>query len=83
VPHVQAPALTKSGNTNRGCNAGKRIISAFYWQGQRTASAHAEEPNDRLAYPPHEAIAATGKPALFHTGQTRVRSGMPGGNACA
>lgn len=27
-------------------------------------------PNDRLAYPLYEAIAESGKPALFHTGQT-------------
>ena len=37
-------------------------------------------PNDRMAYPLYEAIAGTGKPALFHTGQTGVGSGMPGGN---
>lgn len=37
-------------------------------------------PNDRLAYPLYEAIAETGKPALFHTGQTGVGSGMRGGN---
>ena len=37
-------------------------------------------PNDRNAYTLYEAIADTGKPALFHTGQTGVGSGMPGGN---
>lgn len=37
-------------------------------------------PNDRMAYPLYEAIAESGKPALFHTGQTGVGSGMPGGN---
>jgi len=37
-------------------------------------------PNDRMAYTLYEAIAETGKPALFHTGQTGVGSGMPGGN---
>lgn len=36
-------------------------------------------PNDRMAYPLYEAIAETGKPALFHTGQTGVGSGMRGG----
>ncbi|TPE48198.1 amidohydrolase family protein [Amaricoccus solimangrovi] len=36
-------------------------------------------PNDRAAYPLYEAIAETGKPALFHTGQTGVGSGMRGG----
>ncbi|GAA6179524.1 MULTISPECIES: amidohydrolase family protein [unclassified Shimia] len=37
-------------------------------------------PNDRSAYVLYEAIAESGKPALFHTGQTGVGSGMPGGN---
>lgn len=36
-------------------------------------------PNDRMAWPLYEAIAETGKPALFHTGQTGVGSGMRGG----
>jgi uncharacterized protein len=36
-------------------------------------------PNDRKAYVLYEAIAETGKPALFHTGQTGAGSGMPGG----
>lgn len=37
-------------------------------------------PNDRSAYPLYEAIAESGLPALFHTGQTGVGAGMPGGN---
>jgi uncharacterized protein len=37
-------------------------------------------PNDRMAYPLYEAIAAEGAIALFHTGQTGVGSGMRGGN---
>jgi predicted TIM-barrel fold metal-dependent hydrolase len=36
-------------------------------------------PNDRAACTLHEANAETGKPALFHTGQTGVGSGMKGG----
>lgn len=36
-------------------------------------------PNDRAAYVLYEAVAETGKPALFHTGQTGVGAGMPGG----
>jgi len=36
-------------------------------------------PNDRMAYPLYEAIAESGKTALFHTGQTGVGAGMPGG----
>ncbi len=37
-------------------------------------------PNDRSAYVLYEAIAEAGVPALFHTGQTGVGSGMRGGN---
>ena len=36
-------------------------------------------PNDPLAYPLYEAIAEAKLPALFHTGQTGVGSGMRGG----
>jgi predicted TIM-barrel fold metal-dependent hydrolase len=36
-------------------------------------------PNDRKAYPLYEVIAAAKLPALFHTGQTGVGAGMPGG----
>ena len=37
------------------------------------------EPNDRAYYPIYEAISAAGVPALFHTGQTGLGSGLPGG----
>jgi uncharacterized protein len=37
------------------------------------------EPNDRAYYPIYAAIAAAGVPALFHTGQTGLGSGLPGG----
>ncbi len=36
-------------------------------------------PNERQFYPIYEAIQDEGKIALFHTGQTGVGSGMPGG----
>jgi predicted TIM-barrel fold metal-dependent hydrolase len=36
-------------------------------------------PDDRLAYPLYEAIAEAKLPALFHTGQTGVGAGTPGG----
>ena len=38
------------------------------------------EPNDRAFYPIYEAITAAGVPALFHTGQTGLGSGLPGGH---
>ena len=36
-------------------------------------------PNDRALYPLYEVIADAGVPALFHTGQTGIGAGMPGG----
>jgi predicted TIM-barrel fold metal-dependent hydrolase len=36
-------------------------------------------PNDRMAYPLYEVIAEAKLPALFHTGQTGVGAGTPGG----
>jgi len=36
-------------------------------------------PNDRDVYPLYEVIAEAGLPALFHTGQTGIGAGMPGG----
>ena len=37
-------------------------------------------PNDRMAYPLYELIQDTGLVALFHTGQTGVGAGAPGGH---
>jgi predicted TIM-barrel fold metal-dependent hydrolase len=36
-------------------------------------------PSDRLAYPLYETIAELGVPALFHSGQTGIGAGLPGG----
>jgi predicted TIM-barrel fold metal-dependent hydrolase len=36
-------------------------------------------PNDPDVYPLYEVIAEAGLPALFHTGQTGIGAGMPGG----
>ncbi|WP_064081047.1 4-hydroxyphenyl-beta-ketoacyl-CoA hydrolase, partial [Rhodococcus opacus] len=38
------------------------------------------EPNDRQFYPLYEAITEAGVPALFHTGQTGIGAGQPGGH---
>ena len=43
-------------------------------------SMQAFEPNDRRFYPIYDAITAAGVPALFHTGQTGIGSGLPGGH---
>ncbi len=36
-------------------------------------------PDDRLAYPLYEVIAAAGLPVVFHTGHSGIGSGLPGG----
>lgn len=38
------------------------------------------EPNDRRFYPVYAAIEEAGVPALFHTGQTGIGAGLPGGH---
>ncbi len=42
-------------------------------------SLQAFEPNDTRYYPLYEALQELGVPALFHTGQTGIGAGLPGG----
>ena len=42
-------------------------------------SVQAFYPNDRSVYPLYAAIEELGVPALFHTGQTGIGAGLPGG----
>jgi uncharacterized protein len=42
-------------------------------------SIQAFAPNDRTFYPIYAAMAEAGVPALFHTGQTGLGAGLPGG----
>ena len=42
-------------------------------------SMQAFEPNDRRYYPLYEVLQDLGVPALFHTGQTGIGAGLPGG----
>jgi predicted TIM-barrel fold metal-dependent hydrolase len=42
-------------------------------------SVQAFYPNDRQAYPLYEVLQELGVPALFHSGQTGIGSGLPGG----
>ena len=44
-------------------------------------SLQAFEPNDRVQYPLYEALQELGAVALFHTGQTGIGAGLPGGTA--
>ena len=42
-------------------------------------SLQAFEPNDRRHYPLYDQLQSLGVPALFHTGQTGIGAGLPGG----
>jgi predicted TIM-barrel fold metal-dependent hydrolase len=64
-----------------GAREARRLVEEFGVQGFKFhPTMQGFFPNDRLAWPLYEAIAETGKPALFHTGQTGVGAGMRGGN---
>jgi predicted TIM-barrel fold metal-dependent hydrolase len=63
-----------------GVRAAKRLISEYKVKGFKFHPSVQEfYPNDRIAYPLYEAIAEAKLPALFHTGQTGVGAGTPGG----
>lgn len=68
-------------------HAGKAAVTrirALVERGARGFKFHpslqAFEPNDPRYYPLYEAIAEAGVPALFHTGQTGIGAGLPGGH---
>ena len=63
-----------------GAKEARRLIRDFGIKGFKFhPSTQGFFPNDRMAYPLYEAIAESGGIALFHTGQTGVGSGRPGG----
>ncbi len=63
-----------------GVREARRLIKDFGVKGFKFhPSVQDFIPNDRMAYPLYEAIAEAKLPALFHTGQTGVGAGTPGG----
>jgi predicted TIM-barrel fold metal-dependent hydrolase len=70
-------------NPHRGADGvllAKKLIKEYGVKGFKFHPSVQEfMPNDRLAYPLYEAIAEAKLPALFHTGQTGVGAGRPGG----
>ncbi|WP_232668520.1 4-hydroxyphenyl-beta-ketoacyl-CoA hydrolase [Pseudonocardia sp. TRM90224] len=66
-----------------GAAAVRRLRSLVEGHGVRGLKLHpslqAFEPNDRAFYPLYEAAAELGVPVLFHTGQTGIGAGLPGG----
>ena len=63
-----------------GVRAARKLISEYKVKGFKFHPSVQEfNPNDRMAYPLYEVIAEVRLPALFHTGQTGVGAGTPGG----
>lgn len=57
-----------------------RLIEEYGVRGMKFhPSLQGFAPNDRAHYPLYAAIAARGAVALFHTGQTGIGAGLPGG----
>ncbi|MGW1195245.1 amidohydrolase family protein [Streptomyces sp. NPDC002536] len=58
----------------------RRLVEEFGIKGFKFHPIlQAFRPNDRLAYPLYEAIEEAGAVAVFHTGQTGIGAGAPGG----
>jgi len=63
-----------------GVREARRLIKDFGVKGFKFhPSVQDFMPNDHMVYPLYEAIAEAKLPALFHTGQTGVGAGTPGG----
>ena len=63
-----------------GVREALRLIKDFVVKGFKFhPTVQAFFPNDRDAYALYEVIAEAGLPALFHSGQTGIGAGMPGG----
>jgi predicted TIM-barrel fold metal-dependent hydrolase len=63
-----------------GVRAVRRLVAEHGVRGFKFhPSLQAFEPNDRRHYPLYDQLQSLGVPALFHTGQTGIGAGLPGG----
>jgi predicted TIM-barrel fold metal-dependent hydrolase len=63
-----------------GVRAARRLVTGHGVRGFKFhPSLQDFEPNDRRHYPLYEELRSLGVPALFHTGQTGIGAGLPGG----
>ncbi|MFL6135053.1 MAG: amidohydrolase family protein [Nocardioidaceae bacterium] len=63
-----------------GAREVKRLVEDFGVRGFKFhPSIQGVAPNDPVGYPVYEAIEEMGVPALFHSGQTGIGAGVPGG----
>lgn len=81
--HADVAIPFASINPHRGAEGvrqARKLIREYQVQGFKFHPSVQEFfPNDRMAYPLYEVIAEARLPALFHTGQTGVGAGTPGG----
>ena len=80
-PDVLIPfASVDPAKGHAGARELRRLVTDF---GMRGAKFHPSlqgfAPNDRTAYPLFEELQELGVPAVFHTGQTGIGAGLPGG----
>lgn len=80
-PDVLIPfASVDPAKGHAGARELRRLVNDF---GMRGAKFHPSlqgfAPNDRSAYPLFEELQSLGVPAVFHTGQTGIGAGLPGG----
>jgi len=63
-----------------GVREARRLVAEYGVRGFKFhPSVQGIAPDDRVAYPLYDAIEEMGVPALFHTGQTGIGAGLPGG----
>ncbi|HKT01533.1 MAG TPA: amidohydrolase family protein [Rugosimonospora sp.] len=63
-----------------GVRAARRLVEEHGVRGFKFhPNVQAFYPNDRAVYPLYEAIEELGRPVVFHTGQTGIGAGAPGG----
>lgn len=63
-----------------GAREARRLVEEYGVRGFKFhPSIQGIAPNDPVAYPLYEAIEELGVPALFHSGQTGIGAGVPGG----
>src|SRR4051794_27149729 len=63
-----------------GIRLARRLVESHGVRGFKFhPSLQGFEPNDRSVYPLYEELQSLGVPALFHTGQTGIGAGLPGG----
>jgi predicted TIM-barrel fold metal-dependent hydrolase len=80
-PDVAIPFASIDPNRGKmGVREARRLIEHYGVKGFKFHPIVQEFfPNDPMCYPLYEVIAEAKLPALFHTGQTGIGAGMPGG----